>query len=202
MKCINNEHIHNIIFQKSNFICFLKNTNTVEDALEYIQSIKISYHDATHVCFGYIIENQLKYSDDGEPKNTAGLPILEVLKKNDLTNITCIVVRYYGGIKLGASGLIRAYSKSVSNALDKSILYNIIDSYILQITVPFDKSDILAYFLKSNKIDIINISYTTQVTYEINIPISLYSKLESQLNQIDHTLNIKKIKDFYLLQGE
>ena len=114
-----------IIIDKSKFITTLYPVETVEEINLILQAARKKYYDATHNCYAYVIDggNVQKCSDDGEPSKTAGFPMLDVLKKNDLTNILAITTRYFGGIKLGAGGLIRAYSSSVSSALKDVTFY-------------------------------------------------------------------------------
>src|SRR5690606_30111907 len=112
---------HEINIQKSRFIAYINRATTEEEAQEFIQKIKKQNSDATHNCSAYLIgENDRiqKANDDGEPSGTAGVPILEVLKKKKLKDTVVVVTRYFGGIKLGAGGLIRAYGKSTSEGLD------------------------------------------------------------------------------------
>lgn len=112
---------HEIIIQKSRFIAHIKRTESEVEAQEFIQMLKKKYWDATHNCSAYLIgeHDQIqKANDDGEPSGTAGVPILEVLKKRKLKDTVVVVTRYFGGIKLGAGGLIRAYGKAASEGLD------------------------------------------------------------------------------------
>ncbi|TXL65015.1 YigZ family protein [Cerasibacillus terrae] len=117
---VKNEGSDEIIIQKSRFIGYVKRVETEEAAQEFIHHIKKKHHDATHNCSAYIIgeHDQIqKANDDGEPSGTAGVPILEVLKKQHLKDTAVVVTRYFGGIKLGAGGLIRAYSSTTSQAI-------------------------------------------------------------------------------------
>lgn len=109
------------IIQKSRFITYVNRVESEEDALQFIQMIKKKHWDATHNCSAYMIgENDLiqKANDDGEPSGTAGVPILEVIKKKGLKDTVVVVTRYFGGIKLGAGGLIRAYGGSASEGIN------------------------------------------------------------------------------------
>lgn len=106
------------VIEKSRFICTLKKVHSEEEAQEFIRTVKKEFWDATHNCSAYIINDMAqRSSDDGEPAGTAGIPMLEVLRKNGLTETAAVVTRYFGGIKLGAGGLVRAYSGSVAGAL-------------------------------------------------------------------------------------
>ena len=118
---VKNEGENEIVIQKSRFIAHVKRTPTEEEAQAFIQSIKKKHASATHNCSAYLIGEQdliQKANDDGEPSGTAGVPMLEVLKKRKLKDTTVVVTRYFGGIKLGAGGLIRAYGQSVSEGLN------------------------------------------------------------------------------------
>lgn len=107
-----------IVIEKSRFICTLKKVHSETEAQEFIKAIKKEFWDATHNCSAYIVDEMAqRSSDDGEPSGTAGLPMLEVLRKNKLTNTAAVVTRYFGGIKLGAGGLVRAYTNSVAEAV-------------------------------------------------------------------------------------
>ena len=107
------------VISKSRFICSLKKVKTEEEAQEFIKAIKKEFWDATHNCSAYIIDEQhQRSSDDGEPSGTAGMPMLGVLRKQELQQVAAVVTRYFGGIKLGAGGLVRAYAGSVSQAIE------------------------------------------------------------------------------------
>lgn len=112
-----------ILIQKSRFIGYVKRAETEQEAQDFINEIKKKHHDATHNCSAYLIgENDeiQKANDDGEPSGTAGIPMLEVLKKQQLKDTVVVVTRYFGGVKLGAGGLIRAYGSTTSEAIKKT----------------------------------------------------------------------------------
>lgn len=114
---------HEIVIEKSRFISHIARVETEDAAQAFIQEIKKKHKDATHNCSAYMIgeQNQIqKALDDGEPSGTAGVPILEVLKKKELKDTAVVVTRYFGGIKLGAGGLIRAYSKATSEGINNT----------------------------------------------------------------------------------
>ena len=107
------------VISKSRFICSLKKVKTEEEAQEFIKAIKKEFWDAAHNCSAYIVDEQhQRSSDDGEPSGTAGMPMLGVLRKQELQQVAAVVTRYFGGIKLGAGGLVRAYAGSVSQAIE------------------------------------------------------------------------------------
>lgn len=118
-----------IIINKSRFIGYSKPIDSEEEALEFIEEIKTKNRDATHNVYAYVVgENNgiQRFSDDGEPSGTAGIPALEVIKKEDLRNVVVVITRYFGGVKLGTGGLIRAYTKGAKIGLDAGIIIEMI----------------------------------------------------------------------------
>lgn len=177
------EFTHEIIIEKSRFITYLNRAFSEEEAREYIAKIKKMHPDATHHCTAFIIgDNQIqRSSDDGEPSGTAGVPMLESLKKNDVTDIVAVVVRYFGGVKLGAGGLIRAYSKSVSQALSTALLTNLVRLRKYQITFGYELMGKIDYFLTQQKVIITNRVFELDVTLEY---MTEKMNLEDTLNEI------------------
>lgn len=157
-----------IIINNSRFITLLYKVYDVNDINKYLDRIKELYKDATHYCYGYVIDDKIKFSDDGEPSSTAGVPIIEVLKKRKLNYVLAIVVRYFGGTKLGANGLIRAYSGSVSKCLDKSELVLLEKGYNVDISFSYEESKNIDYLLKDIKIN--SKDYQEMIRYNIDIP--------------------------------
>ena len=143
----NNKYILEV--KKSTFIALLYKVKSVNEVEKYLNDVKNEYKDARHYVFAYIIDDKRKFSDDGEPGGTAGLPIMEVLNKHNLNYVLCIVVRYFGGIKLGAGGLVRAYTKACSNSIDKDNLLELIDGYKVIIKTTYDKQKELDLILKN-----------------------------------------------------
>ncbi|MDO4920233.1 MAG: YigZ family protein [Phascolarctobacterium sp.] len=118
MYTISRDYRKEIVIEKSRFICTLKKVGDETEAQEFIKAVKKEFWDATHNCSAYIVDDLAqRSSDDGEPSGTAGVPMLEVLRKNRLVGTAAVVTRYFGGVKLGAGGLVRAYSGSVAGAL-------------------------------------------------------------------------------------
>lgn len=148
MKTIKKDYVSEMEINKSRFITLLYRVDSVDFVKEKLDLVKNLYKDATHYCYGYIIDENKKSSDDGEPGGTAGVPIMEVLLKNELNYILCVVVRYFGGIKLGAGGLVRAYSKSVSSSLKEENVVDLIDGVSVEITSSYDEQKRLDYILK------------------------------------------------------
>lgn len=165
MKKLINNITYTQTIKKSVFITNLISVDSVEDAKNELKEIKKKHYDASHNCYSYIIANDsegIKYSDDGEPSQTAGVVIYNVLEKNNLTNIIAVVTRYYGGTKLGAGGLIRAYSSSLSEALKEAQLEEIIEYQYYKITTDYETANVLIRYLE--KYSIIDKVYQTNVT--------------------------------------
>src|SRR5699024_2576359 len=159
---------------KSRFIGYVKRVETEEDAQSFIQSIKKKHHDATHTCSAYIIGDNdeiQKANDDGEPSGTAGIPILEVLKKKQLKDTAVVITRYFGGIKLGAGGLIRAYSSTTSLAIQR---IGVVKRQLMQrITVTVDYSLLgkLENALRQSKYVLESIDYSDRVDFLVYVEI-------------------------------
>lgn len=153
--------------KKSQFICSLFPTKTKKESKEIIQQLNERYSDATHNCTAYIVSDGEGFDDDGEPGGTAGKPMINVLRKNEIHNVTAVVTRYFGGIKLGAGGLVRAYSKSVMEALGDAEIVEIEEYDVYEIT--FEYSDIKTADgeVRNNKLTTINKEYSDKVSYDI-----------------------------------
>ena len=137
-----------ILVNKSRFLGFAKHIENQAEAEAFLQELRLKFKDARHICYAYVLGNLAKASDDGEPSGTAGKPILSVLGKKSLINIIVVVVRYFGGIKLGAGGLLRAYTTTANDALNNSQICEWFSSKIC--TINFDYKD-YETFLKSIK---------------------------------------------------
>ena len=169
------------IINKSKFICVLYKINNISDIDIYLDDIKNKYKGATHYCYAYILDSNKKCSDDKEPSGTAGLPILNVLEKNEMNNVICIVVRYFGGIKLGAGGLVRAYTNSVTNALENNIT-DIKKGLKLELTFNYDKVKLVDNLVKDN---IIEKSFNEGIKYIVLITYDDYNNIKDKLTDID-----------------
>lgn len=165
MYSIDKKYINEIIIEKSKFICILYPINNINEAKQILEIVKNEYKAATHYCYAYITENAQKYSDDGEPSGTAGTPILNVLKTKNLENILAIVVRYFGGIKLGAGGLVRAYTKAVTECIDICTFHEVQTYISLELTLTYDN---ISYIYS-----LINETYIKQKDFEDLIKLSV-----------------------------
>ena len=156
--------------KKSVFISHVKHVETEESAREFLQEIKKKYFDATHNCSAWILgENgdKQKSNDDGEPGGTAGNPILDAIKKNELTNIAVLVTRYFGGIKLGAGGLIRAYSHTAALGIAAAKIVQMTAFKKISVTIEYPLLAQVENFLRNKKICVENSEYAVDVTINI-----------------------------------
>lgn len=190
MYTISNNSKYELIIKNSKFITLLYKINNEDIVKKILNNVKEIYPDATHYCYAYIIDNQKKSSDDGEPSKTAGLPILKVLENNQLNHILAIVVRYFGGIKLGANGLIRAYSKCTSNALKENAIKELIQGYNINITFHYQDIKKIDYLLKDIKIN--SKTFDNSITYNLDIPINFLNTI------INNNISYQIIKDIYI----
>ena len=158
------ETINTIVIEKSRFICYMKRVRSEDEYRQYVSEIRKKHHDATHVCSAMICHNIRRSSDDGEPSGTAGAPILNVLDKNGLDETCALVVRYFGGIKLGAGGLIRAYSSATSECLKmgKLAMDAVLNKY--QLKLSYERANRIERYLREHSI-LIDTIYDTDVTY-------------------------------------
>lgn len=177
MKTIKENIMSELVIKNSKFITYLFKISSPNEINLYLEKIKEEYPDATHHCYAWILDKDMKSSDDGEPGGTAGLPMLNVLLKNELTNILAVTIRYFGGIKLGASGLVRAYTKSLTSTLEKVQVVNLIQAYEIELTINYDQTKNLDYLLKDQLI--IKKEYGDTITYLIKIPTTFYLKLST-----------------------
>lgn len=163
-----------ISIKKSRFLCTLKRTETEEEAQVFIEALKKEHWKANHNCHAYMIgENDeiQRASDDGEPSGTAGLPMLEVLKKKELKNVTAIVTRYFGGVKLGAGGLIRAYGNTTKEAVDHVGVVERQLQQFISLEVSYPSSGKVQNLLHQENYRIEDIIYTDTVTFKCLIPV-------------------------------
>ena len=152
--------------KKSRFICHIKRVTTEDEARNFIQAVKKEHYKATHICSAFILGDRSEMkrsSDDGEPSGTAGVPMLGVLENHQLTNVCVVVTRYFGGIKLGAGGLIRAYSSNVALAIKEIGIVHIKEQLGLRIALSYSQYQELPNFLKANHLQEQDTSFTEQV---------------------------------------
>jgi len=172
--------------KKSIFIGHGKRVESEDGAKEFIQSVKNKHKQARHNVYAYIIgENRevQRYSDDGEPQGTGGIPMLEVLKKSDITDVVVVVTRYFGGILLGAGGLARAYSKGASLAIKEGGIVEKVKGVSLEIVIEYDLLGKLQHLCDKGNFHIEHIEYTDKVNIKILCQLSNLEELKLQITQ-------------------
>lgn len=189
MYVINQNVTQEFIIKNSRFITLLFKIQKSEDVQEILNNIRIKYPKATHYCYAYITPIDQKSSDDKEPSGTAGIPMLNVLKKEKITNVLAVVIRYFGGIKLGAGGLVRAYSKGVTEALSNIKKIPLVKGIQLEIKFEYKKQKEIEYLLRDSTI--LEKEFQDLITYKALVTSTLYYKiLENKNYQILSKKNI------------
>ncbi|WP_373899059.1 YigZ family protein [Haloimpatiens sp. FM7315] len=176
------------IEKKSEFIGYVKRTETEEEAKAFIDYIKKMNSQATHNVYAYVIGKNMgiqRYSDDGEPQGSAGIPVLEVIKKQGISDCTVVVTRYFGGILLGASGLVRAYSKGAASAISEAGVVEKVKGLPVEITIEYDMLGKFQYFCEQNLFNIEKIQYTDKV--KITFYFEVDKKVDFEQKIIDVT---------------
>lgn len=178
-RTIQKNGLHEIEIKKSRFICHLKRVETEEEAQAFIEEIKKEHWKATHNCSAYTIgmNNEIQRAhDDGEPSGTAGVPMLEIFLKRELKNVVAVVTRYFGGTKLGAGGLIRAYGGAVNDAIDYIGVVERQLQRLIDITVTYSQSGKVENALREANYAIQDIIYAENITYQCIIPLESEEK--------------------------
>lgn len=173
--------------KKSVFIGYAKRVNSEEEAKEFVDTIKNKHKDATHNVYAYIVGENMgiqRYSDDGEPQGTAGIPVLEVIKKNKVTDVAVVVTRYFGGTLLGAGGLVRAYSKGAAIAIENANVVEKVEGVSLNIITDYDLLGKIQYACGQNNWYIENIEYTDKVAIKIYCETNMVEKIRSKIVEI------------------
>ncbi len=195
-----------IIIEKSKFICTVSPVDGEDDAKKFVQDIKSRYSDATHNCYAFVADENgfyIKFSDDGEPQGTAGMPMLEVLKNRNIFKVAAVVTRYFGGVKLGAGGLVRAYSDSVCKCLDKAQIIEQVYSIKLGVGVSFSLYPKILKYFSGIKVKVLNTEFLSdKVLIEFSIPvqnktqvlnaISDYSSGKAETNELGFSYEVYK----------
>lgn len=167
MKTILENFFFQIEIEKSKFLGYAIAINNEEDAKNEINRIKKEHPKATHHCYAYVLKDKQKSNDDGEPAGTAGIPILEIIKQFDLENVLIVVVRYFGGIKLGAGGLVRAYARSAKEVLLVSKVHEIKTLPTYNLIFDYNYISSMENFIAKNQLKILEKEYELKVTYTL-----------------------------------
>ena len=186
MRTIRANMDHEITIQKSRFICALSRVETEQEARDTIAARRKAHFDARHHCSAYILGQRgeiMRSSDDGEPAGTAGVPMLEVLKHREITNVVAVVTRYFGGIKLGAGGLVRAYSASVSAAIDAAEVVTRHELWKVTIKCDYVVAGALESALRLSPYQLLDVRYEESVEMDVAVEPSSVTQFESWLLQ-------------------
>jgi uncharacterized YigZ family protein len=174
------------IEKKSEFIGYITPVKTNDEAVDFINKIRAEHRKATHNVYAYILRegNTSRYSDDGEPQGTAGVPVLDVLMKEGLTDVCCVVTRYFGGILLGGGGLVRAYSHSAKIAVDAAERMIMCASYEVNITVSYDLYGKITHVLPDFEVKIKDTDFGSDVTVKLLVKKDLAESLREKITDI------------------
>ncbi len=194
MISINNNVVNEIVIKNSKFITYLLKLNNIAEVENILTEIKRKKKEATHYCYAYIFDNTKRFSDDGEPSKTAGMPILNVLESNKLNHILAVTVRYFGGTKLGAGGLVRAYTNSITEALKKTDIVNFIECLSFDISFDHKQKSIIDSLTKN--ITIKNKIFADNINYTIIISKENCEMIIDKLNQLN--IKIENIEEIYI----
>ncbi|MDD6356313.1 MAG: YigZ family protein [Oscillospiraceae bacterium] len=174
--------------KKSKFIGYAKPVSTQDEAVEFINTIKSKHWDATHNVYAYVLRenNTQRYSDDGEPSGTAGVPVLDVILKENVTDVCVVATRYFGGTLLGAGGLVRAYSHTSKIALDAAHIITMANCQIYSVIVDYSFYDRLNVLLSDFGATVINSDFSTSVCVEFSIKEDTSELLKDKLTDISN----------------
>ena len=184
MKTIGKNSEFVLEIKKSKFMAFCFEVQTETHAQSIVKQFKEKYYDATHVCYAYKLLNTAKMSDDGEPQGTAGKPIFDLITLKNLTNTLIIVVRYFGGIKLGAGGLTRAYSNSANEVIKLSGEKEIIESENIIFNLELNQSKLINQINKIDGVLNSNLDYGETITITLNVKKEQQETIKKQINSI------------------
>lgn len=184
-----------IVEKKSKFIANIYYVQTQEEIENILKEIRKKYYDAKHNCYAYSILTKdglvNKMSDDGEPSGSAGAPMLNIITKNELTNILVVVTRYFGGILLGTGGLVKAYSEATISALKKAKIVNEEIGYEIEVTISYNEWEKFKYYCEKNNINIINVIYDEKIKSRIEVTNIEKTKINELIKE--NTLKIENL---------
>lgn len=178
---------HELEIKKSRFIADLGRVTTEDEAQKFLTTITTREAKATHHCWAYLLgehDEIQRESDNGEPSGTAGVPILTVLQRNHLHNVIAVVTRYFGGIKLGAGGLIRAYSNATSTGIEAVGVVKLVRQQALTLTIDYANYDRLTHYLNENHVSILDTNYTDQVVVTIAVDLADVAATQANITNL------------------
>ena len=200
MNYIKERFLTELTVKKSKFIAVIYPLESKESREGILLTLKKEFPKATHYCYAYIIDSYMKSSDDGEPSQTAGKPILNIILKHNLNRCLIVVIRYFGGILLGASNLTRTYLDAANEVVKKAKIYHEENRYLYVIKVDYHLNDLFKNIVKQNKIEIEEVLYEDKVCYRIS---SENEVDESILKNLYYQIDIENLgKKKVLIEGE
>ena len=186
MKVLKEEKQAELVVKKSRFISIARMCNSPADVKRIVDETRTQYPDATHVVHAAVMGNQFSFSDDHEPKNTAGRPALEVLKGSGITNIIVLIIRYFGGTLLGTGGLVKAYGDSTKLVLDGIKTEELVEKSSFSLTIGYEMYENTKRLLASVAADSIKEDFGTEIVITGTIPVSNKDTLASQISDLSN----------------
>lgn len=189
------------IEKKSEFIGYIAPVTTNDEAVAFINEVKSKHRKAKHNVYAYILRegNTSRYSDDGEPQGTAGIPVLDVLKKRGLTDVCCVVTRYFGGILLGGGGLVRAYSHAVSIAIDSATIMDMCSSYEVSFVTDYTLYGRVSYILPEFGVKLLDTIFEDNVTTKLLVRVEQFEPLKAKLIDISNgAITVQRSEEKYM----
>lgn len=187
-----------VVEKRSRFIGEIEHISSEQEALDFIKSIKKEYYDAKHTAYAYITEGIKRYSDDGEPAKTAGLPILEMLDAQKLTDCVCAVTRYFGGILLGTGGLVRAYTTAAKEALENAGIKKMTLHDKMLLVIPYSLFDNVKYIAGECGCEFLDCEYTDVITVNSICDVSVSDFFTEKITSaFGVAVKVKKLDQIY-----
>ena len=186
MKVLKEEKLAELVVKKSRFISIARMCSSPADVKRIVDETRAQYPDATHVVHAAVMGNQFSFSDDHEPKNTAGRPALEVLKGSGITNIIVLIIRYFGGTLLGTGGLVKAYGDSTKLVLDGIKTEELVEKSSFSLTIGYEMYENTKRLLASVAADSIKEDFGTEISITGTIPVSNKDALASQISDLSN----------------
>lgn len=194
---IDGEYEYKSEIKRSLFIATVKGEVDAEGAEEFVKAVRKRYPDATHNCYAYVSDelgNATRFSDDGEPGGTAGQPILDVLKKQGLVKSAIVVTRYFGGIKLGAGGLVGAYSGTASDAVKNALVSQKTECALIEITASYSDYAVIEKHIRKSVCKPDNVSYGDAVTANVFVPMDGVDSFVTNIKELSGARAVVTIK--------
>lgn len=186
MTILKEERQAEIVVKKSRFIAIARICNSIPEVKTLVDQTRTLHPGANHVVHAAVIGNQFSFSDDREPKNTAGRPAFEVLKGSGISNICVLIVRYFGGTLLGTGGLVKAYGDAVKAVLDGLVTEEYVEKTDFSLTVPYDLYETVKRVLASVNAAVTKEDFASEITVSGQVPLSSSEKLQSSLSEISN----------------